>query len=172
MQPAFFHFGILPPPSPFPLVLTGQHRPRAWLTPYRNIPLSVQRVNRHFHGPKEVPHIVTGYISHRVPLHQATRATIQPFKNRIHLNNRNLRSSPGRLVFSLTRDPSPQTLQRPPQRSHLPHTAAFLMTVFIERKQTFRSNQSLHFNSVGEHVFDPNAVVFLNCIEKLVCFRV
>ncbi|KAJ0917174.1 hypothetical protein HanRHA438_Chr05g0203071 [Helianthus annuus] len=92
----------------------------------------MQRVNRYLHGSEEVPYIVTSYISNRVPLHQASRPTIHPFKNRIHLNHWNFGPSPWRLVFSLTRDPSPQTLQSPPQRSHLSHTATFLMTVFIK----------------------------------------
>lgn len=132
----------------------------------------MQRVNRHIHCSEETPNVVALHIGNWIPLHQAPSPTFQTLENRINLDNGDLWSSSRRLILALAGYPCAQPLECPPQRPNLPHTAALLVAIFIEREKPLASNQSLYFSSIWKHVFNTDPIPLLHFVKEFISLRV
>ena len=77
------------------------------------------------HDAEEVPNFLRGHIGKWVELDKRSRAAFHTFKDRVYLSNWNLCPSSWALIFPLPSDPSLQSLQLTPQRSHLRSKATF-----------------------------------------------
>ena len=56
-----------------------------------------------------------------------------------YVDDGNAGSGAGRLVLALTSDPGPETPESSSEGPHLPHSAAFLVSILVEGEKTFAS---------------------------------
>lgn len=89
-----------------------------------------------------------------------------------YLNNGYARPGARGLVLPLPGDPGLEALEGPPQRPNLPHPAALLVSVLVEREEALAPHKVLHLAGLWEHVLDVDTVVLLHLVEEFVCLWV
>src|SRR5690606_13175169 len=161
---------VLPPPAALAFVLPRKDRTRARLATDADEAALMQRVERHVVRAQIVPDLGARVPGERVELDQAR--ALAAFEAVVELDDGQVAARPRILIAALPRDPCTQRLEVAPQRGHLPHAAAFTVTVLIEGEHALAPDERLELLAFRKQRLDAHPVALLDFAEQTIRLRV